>query len=143
MNHHPILLFDGDCGFCAASVHLARTRVAPHVRFAPWQIADLDTLGVTEEQADHEILWITPETGIVQAGARAAARPAARAVRSSAAISSALSRSAWTRTSWVRTPPEMLPRSCAAPAWKTENLSEDGPITWKGGGPEVWKRPEA
>ncbi|MFJ3831765.1 thiol-disulfide oxidoreductase DCC family protein [Streptomyces sp. NPDC090046] len=73
MNHDPILLFDGDCGFCAAAVRLARTRVAPQVRFVPWQIADLDTLGVTEEQADHEILWITPETGIVQAGARAAA----------------------------------------------------------------------
>ncbi|MFJ9648164.1 hypothetical protein [Streptomyces sp. NPDC101206] len=23
------------------------------------------------------------------------------------------------------------------------DLSEDGPITWQGGGPEVWKRPDA
>ncbi|MFC9811660.1 hypothetical protein ACFVJM_06250 [Streptomyces virginiae] len=47
VNHDPSLRFDGDCGFCAAAVHLARTRVAPQVRFVPWQIADLDALGVT------------------------------------------------------------------------------------------------
>ncbi|MFK0238414.1 thiol-disulfide oxidoreductase DCC family protein [Streptomyces vinaceus] len=74
MNHEPILLFDGDCGFCAAAVRLTRARVAPHVHFTPWQIADLPALGVTETQADREILWITPNTGTVQAGARAAAR---------------------------------------------------------------------
>ncbi|MEU3256203.1 DUF393 domain-containing protein [Streptomyces sp. NPDC006997] len=74
MNHEPILLFDGDCGFCTAVVRLTRTRVAPHVCFAPWQAADLTALGVTEAQADREILWIAPNAGTVQAGARAAAR---------------------------------------------------------------------
>lgn len=74
MNQEPILLFDGDCGFCAAAVRLTRTRVAPHVRFVPWQMADLPALGVTEAQADREILWIIPGTGTVQGGARAAAR---------------------------------------------------------------------
>ncbi|MDF6020631.1 DUF393 domain-containing protein [Streptomyces sp. JH34] len=72
MSQEPALLFDGDCGFCTAAVHLARTRVAPHVRFVPWQLADLDSLGVTEAQADHEIIWIGPG-GDVRGGARAAA----------------------------------------------------------------------
>ncbi|MFV0130900.1 thiol-disulfide oxidoreductase DCC family protein [Streptomyces sp. HMX112] len=73
MTAQPVLLFDGDCGFCGTAVGLARRAVRPRAEIVPWQSADLAALGVTEERADREVLWIGRAGGPVHGGARAVA----------------------------------------------------------------------
>ncbi len=74
----PVLVYDGDCGFCTACVRFVRRRVRPAAATIAWQEADLDALGVTRERACHEVLWVTP-TGRVHGGAQAVARLLMRA----------------------------------------------------------------
>lgn len=58
----PTVLYDGDCGFCRASVDLGRrylTRGA-EIRWQPWQ----QTEGLSEplrERARHEVLLLHPD----------------------------------------------------------------------------------
>ncbi|MEU6474452.1 DUF393 domain-containing protein [Streptomyces massasporeus] len=73
MRTRPVLIFDGDCGFCTMSVDVARRLVRPRCETVAWQHADLVSLGVTEERARHEALWVTP-TGRVYGGAQAVAK---------------------------------------------------------------------
>ncbi|WP_432012875.1 thiol-disulfide oxidoreductase DCC family protein [Streptomyces cucumeris] len=73
MRTQPVLVFDGDCGFCTSSVHFAERRLRPRCDFVPWQRADLQALGITQERAEYEVLWVTP-TGTVYGGARAVAK---------------------------------------------------------------------
>jgi predicted DCC family thiol-disulfide oxidoreductase YuxK len=74
----PVLVYDGDCGFCTACVRFVRRRVRPDADVTPWQTADLAALGVTAERASHEVLWVTP-VGAVYGGAQAIARLLLRA----------------------------------------------------------------
>ena len=78
MNARPVLVFDGDCGFCTTSVNFAERRIRPDCTVVAWQFADLPALGVTEERARHEVLWVTPN-GRVYGGAAAVARLLLRA----------------------------------------------------------------
>lgn len=54
----PTLVFDGDCGFCTASVHVLETWCRPAVRFAPWQALDLAAHGLTEQQVNKSVQWL-------------------------------------------------------------------------------------
>jgi predicted DCC family thiol-disulfide oxidoreductase YuxK len=45
-------LYDRDCGFCKRSVVFARDRLRARSRFVAWQDFDLDSAGLTPEQAD-------------------------------------------------------------------------------------------
>ncbi|SOD61408.1 Predicted thiol-disulfide oxidoreductase YuxK, DCC family [Streptomyces zhaozhouensis] len=78
MNARPVLVFDGDCGFCTTSVNFAERRIRPDCTTVAWQFADLDALGVTEERARHEVLWVTPN-GRVYGGAAGVAKLLMRA----------------------------------------------------------------
>ncbi|WP_393059083.1 thiol-disulfide oxidoreductase DCC family protein [Streptomyces sp. LN549] len=71
MASQPTLLFDGDCGFCGRTIEIAKRTIKPRVQFIPWQYADLAALGVTEDRADREVLWISPIGGKVYGGPRA------------------------------------------------------------------------
>ncbi|MBB4710275.1 putative DCC family thiol-disulfide oxidoreductase YuxK [Streptomyces luteogriseus] len=73
MRTRPVLIFDGDCGFCTTSVGVAQRLVRPRCDAVAWQRADLASLGVTAERAHHEVLWVTP-TGRVYGGAQAVAK---------------------------------------------------------------------
>ncbi|MFD8207009.1 thiol-disulfide oxidoreductase DCC family protein [Streptomyces sp. NPDC059695] len=73
MRPRPVLVYDGDCGFCTTSANFAERRVRPGCDIVPWQFADLDALGVTRERAEYEVLWVPP-AGAVEGGARAVAR---------------------------------------------------------------------
>ncbi|RCW43742.1 putative DCC family thiol-disulfide oxidoreductase YuxK [Halopolyspora algeriensis] len=53
----PVLVYDGDCGFCTGSARLVE-RLPVRVRLAPWQEEDLTALRTTEERARHEVLWV-------------------------------------------------------------------------------------
>jgi predicted DCC family thiol-disulfide oxidoreductase YuxK len=73
MRNRPVLLYDGDCAFCTSSIRLVERYVEPRAEITAWQFADLDGLGVTQERAEHELLWITP-AGAVHGGAQAVAK---------------------------------------------------------------------
>jgi predicted DCC family thiol-disulfide oxidoreductase YuxK len=53
----PLLLYDGDCAFCAKCVR-ALERIGPETEMVAWQSADLAQLGVTEEQAADAVQWV-------------------------------------------------------------------------------------
>lgn len=46
----PVLVYDGDCGFCTTCVR-ALERIGPDTEIVAWQLTDLAELGMTEEQA--------------------------------------------------------------------------------------------
>ncbi|MEW2287803.1 DUF393 domain-containing protein [Streptomyces sp. NPDC047841] len=68
-----LLVYDGDCGFCTASVRFITRHVRPKCTVSAWQFTDLEALGVTERRAQHEVLWVTP-TGTVYGGSQALAK---------------------------------------------------------------------
>lgn len=54
---YPILLFDGDCAFCTASVDFLKRYVRPRAKITAWQRADLDSLGVSAQECQRSIQW--------------------------------------------------------------------------------------
>ncbi|MFF8831168.1 thiol-disulfide oxidoreductase DCC family protein [Streptomyces sp. NPDC015131] len=78
MRTRPVLVYDGDCGFCTTSAGVVERRLRPDCDIVPRQFADLASLGVTPDRAAHEVLWVTP-TGTVYGGARAVAKVLLRA----------------------------------------------------------------
>jgi predicted DCC family thiol-disulfide oxidoreductase YuxK len=67
----PVLLYDGDCGFCTSSARLIERHIPTTARLSPYQTADLDALGITPERASGEVTW-ADEHG-VRGGAQAIA----------------------------------------------------------------------
>ena len=65
----PVLVFDGDCGFCTSSADLAdRWLRIPTV--APWQRLDLESLGLDEARCAEALQWVAVD-GTVRSGERA------------------------------------------------------------------------
>ncbi|NYI05035.1 thiol-disulfide oxidoreductase DCC family protein [Allostreptomyces psammosilenae] len=96
MRSRPVLVYDGDCGFCTRAARFAEARVRPDAEITPWQFTDLAALDagrglVTEERARHEVLWVATD-GRVYGGAQAVARAllAGRAARRAWAVPGAL-----------------------------------------------------
>lgn len=57
-----MLIFDGDCGFCTTSAHWIQRRLPDDVEVVAWQfVDDLDALGLTVDEADAKVWWITPD----------------------------------------------------------------------------------
>ncbi|MGW7262165.1 thiol-disulfide oxidoreductase DCC family protein [Streptomyces sp. NPDC054842] len=73
MRTRPVLVFDGDCGFCTRAVDILRRLVKPRCEAVPWQRADLAALGTDRHRAQYEALWVTP-TGTVYGGVQAVAK---------------------------------------------------------------------
>ena len=62
----PLLVFDGDCGFCTTSARTGQRWLRlEHVE--PWQFLDLDELGLTVEQCTTAVQWVD-ESGRTMAG---------------------------------------------------------------------------
>nr|WP_017973371.1 DUF393 domain-containing protein [Actinopolyspora halophila] len=72
MSESCVLVYDGDCGFCTRSVRVAE-RLPVRTRVVPWQEADLDGLGVSEQRARREVLFVEHPGGRVHGGAGAVA----------------------------------------------------------------------
>jgi predicted DCC family thiol-disulfide oxidoreductase YuxK len=66
----PVLVYDGDCGFCTSAVRLVG-RLPADADVVAFQLADLDALGTTAERAGREVLWV--QDGRVYGGAQAVA----------------------------------------------------------------------
>ncbi|TMR01880.1 DUF393 domain-containing protein [Actinomadura soli] len=69
----PVLVYDGDCGFCTSSARFLERHVPVRAEFVPFQFADLEDLGTTVERAEHEVLWVD-RLGRVSGGADAVGR---------------------------------------------------------------------
>lgn len=67
----PVLLFDGDCGFCTTSARFLE-RIGPDAEIVAWQLTDLAELGVTEQQAADAVQWVQVD-GTVRSGHEAIA----------------------------------------------------------------------
>ncbi|MCY9786687.1 DUF393 domain-containing protein [Nocardiopsis sp. EMB25] len=65
----PLLVYDGDCGFCTRSVE-ATLGLPARFTARPWQVTDLVALGTTPERAAREVLWVA-ESGEIHGGADA------------------------------------------------------------------------
>ena len=73
--HLPILVFDGDCGFCTTSARWLHRWVVrdSSTRVAPWQHLDLDELGLTEDQCRAAVQWVGEEGQVASGHAAIAA----------------------------------------------------------------------
>lgn len=69
----PVLVYDGDCGFCTSSVRFAERRIPTAAEIVAFQFADLESLGTTVERASYEIVWVDRD-GRVFGGAQGAAK---------------------------------------------------------------------
>ena len=56
---YPVLVFDGDCGFCTSVArHFERRSFTP-LKIVPWQRADLASLGLNAEQTAAQVFLVT------------------------------------------------------------------------------------
>jgi len=70
----PVLIFDGDCGFCTTCARFLHSWVVRRgsPRIAPWQRLDLAELGLTADQCRAAVQWVG-EGGQVESGQSAIA----------------------------------------------------------------------
>jgi predicted DCC family thiol-disulfide oxidoreductase YuxK len=70
----PVLIFDGECGFCTMSARWLHRWVVRggSTRVAPWQQLGLDELGITEDQCRAAVQWVGKD-GQVASGHKAIA----------------------------------------------------------------------
>ncbi|GGM56641.1 thiol-disulfide oxidoreductase DCC family protein [Dactylosporangium sucinum] len=54
----PTFLFDGDCAFCSSCARFIENRIKPQADVVAWQFADLDALGVTEDQVSSAVYYV-------------------------------------------------------------------------------------
>jgi predicted DCC family thiol-disulfide oxidoreductase YuxK len=71
-HEHPVLIFDADCAFCTRCVEFLK-RLPAGAKVTGYQFTDLESYGVTEARATHEVLWVG-RSGRVDGGAQAIAR---------------------------------------------------------------------
>jgi predicted DCC family thiol-disulfide oxidoreductase YuxK len=55
-----LLIFDGDCGFCTTSVGWLERTLPAMPATIPYQWADLDSLGLSTEEASARVWLVTP-----------------------------------------------------------------------------------
>jgi predicted DCC family thiol-disulfide oxidoreductase YuxK len=68
----PLLLYDGECGFCRSQVERLRARVGDAVSFEPYQDAG-DRAGIPESQLARAVHWVGMDGGVAS-GAEAVLR---------------------------------------------------------------------
>ncbi|GHE46113.1 thiol-disulfide oxidoreductase DCC family protein [Streptomyces capitiformicae] len=64
----PVLLYDGDCGFCTRTITTLLAAPRRPVHMQTWQETDLGQLGIDELRATREMLWVNSD-GRVTGGA--------------------------------------------------------------------------
>ena len=58
MVEKPILIFDGDCGFCTSASNFCKTHSKTLIDIIPWQYARLSDYGLTEKQASSKVYFV-------------------------------------------------------------------------------------
>jgi predicted DCC family thiol-disulfide oxidoreductase YuxK len=72
----PILVFDGDCGFCTTSARFMTRWVVSSRRpttVAPWQQLDVAALGLTPDQCRAAVQWVGTDARVASGHAAVAA----------------------------------------------------------------------
>jgi predicted DCC family thiol-disulfide oxidoreductase YuxK len=55
----PTFVFDGDCAFCSTCARFLERRIPTPAVVVAWQFADLGALGLTEEQCEEAVQWVS------------------------------------------------------------------------------------
>jgi predicted DCC family thiol-disulfide oxidoreductase YuxK len=123
----PTFVYDGDCAFCSSCARFIERWIPTTAQVVPWQFADLDALGLTTEQCEQAVQWVSPD-GRTAAGPEAIAallrdsapvwRPVGRALGWSP-----VRRLAWPGYRWVARNRHRMPggtAACALPAASRE-----------------------
>ncbi|MEK9663001.1 MAG: DUF393 domain-containing protein [Candidatus Nanopelagicales bacterium] len=66
----PLLIFDGDCGFCTASVNVIRRFIRPRCDIEPWQRTDITAFGLTEADCTEAVQFVDADERVTS-GSRA------------------------------------------------------------------------
>lgn len=53
-----LVIYDAECEFCLRWAAIAEERIRPRAEFVAWQDADLDALGLTQEQCRSAVQWV-------------------------------------------------------------------------------------
>lgn len=69
----PLMIYDGDCGFCTVSARWLERGLPPAADVRPWQALDLGALGLTEHDVTTAAWWIDA-SGRSHRGSRGIAR---------------------------------------------------------------------
>ena len=56
-----LLIYDGECGFCTRWARWAKVRLPSHVRVEPWQVLELEALGLTRQEVEAAVCWLEDE----------------------------------------------------------------------------------
>jgi predicted DCC family thiol-disulfide oxidoreductase YuxK len=59
----PVFLYDGDCAFCTSCARFIERNIPTSAAVTPWQLADLDALGVSPADAEASVQWIDRRSG--------------------------------------------------------------------------------
>jgi predicted DCC family thiol-disulfide oxidoreductase YuxK len=63
----PVVIYDGDCGFCSRSVRFAQTRVAPNLVYLPSQKVNLADYGLTKADCEKALQFVSSDNQVVAA----------------------------------------------------------------------------
>jgi predicted DCC family thiol-disulfide oxidoreductase YuxK len=64
------MIFDGDCGFCTASVNVIRRWIHPDCDIEPWQFTNIEQFHLTAEECTTAVQFVTSDRS-VYSGSRA------------------------------------------------------------------------
>jgi predicted DCC family thiol-disulfide oxidoreductase YuxK len=58
----PLLIYDGDCGFCTETATMLKSMAGDQIMIAPWQAIPekMETLGLTDEDGMTEVWFARP-----------------------------------------------------------------------------------
>jgi len=59
-----LIIFDGDCGFCQASLGALSRHTRWRPDQTPWQLLELSRYGLTTEQCQHQVYFVAPGGGV-------------------------------------------------------------------------------
>jgi predicted DCC family thiol-disulfide oxidoreductase YuxK len=65
-----LMIFDGDCGFCTASVNVIRRWIHPDCDIEPWQFTAIEEFDLTPEECTTAVQFVTGDRN-VYSGSRA------------------------------------------------------------------------
>lgn len=54
----PVLIFDGDCGFCTSTANFIATRSSVAIEAHPWQFIDVGLYGLTQQQVAAKVYFV-------------------------------------------------------------------------------------